>query len=87
MNYAVEQELILHNPIGDINCKQLQFKPVNHKNDVITIEERQKILEHLENDNSLSSLAIRFDFCMVLRIAEHQALKWTDIEGEHEALA
>lgn len=83
MNYAVEQELILHNPIGDINCKQLPFKPVNHKNDVITIEERQKILEHLENDNSLSSLAIRFDFCMVLRIAELQALKWTDIEGEY----
>lgn len=83
MNYAVEQNIIEHNPIIDIDCKQFSFMPVNHKNDVITIDERERILEHLKKDNSISSLAIQFDFYMVLRIAELQALKWTDIEDNY----
>lgn len=82
MNYAIEKELIIHNPIDDIDCKQFTFKPVNHSNEVITIDERNKILASLENDNSLASLAIRFDFYMVLRIGELLALKWSDIDGD-----
>lgn len=83
MNYAMEQDIISHNPIKDIDCKQFSYKPINRKNEVITIEERQKLLEYLENDYSICSLAIQFDFCMVLRIGELLALKWSDIEGEY----
>lgn len=83
MNYAMEQDIVSHNPIKDIDCKQFSYKPINRKNEVITIEERQKLLEYLEKDISICSLAIQFDFCMVLRIGELLALKWSDIEGEY----
>lgn len=82
MDYAMELEIISHNPILDINCKRFPFRPVNRKNDVITIDERNKILEHLESDMSIAALAIKFDFCLTLRIGELLALRWDDIEGD-----
>ena len=80
--YSVELGIIEHNLISDIDCRQFSFKPVNNNNDVITYDERILILKQLQNDDSLSSLAIQFDFYMVLRIAELQALKWSDIEND-----
>ncbi len=81
--YSVELGIIEHNLISDIDCRQFSFKPVNNNNDVITSNERDLILKQLQNDDSLSSLAIQFDFYMVLRIAELLALKWSDIENDY----
>ncbi len=80
--YAIEQEIVEHNPINDVNCKILPFKPVNSKNEVFTIEERKSLLVYLQEINDMYSLAIQLDFHLVLRIGELLALRWTDIEGD-----
>ncbi len=81
-SYAIEQGIVEHNPILDVNCKQFAFKPVNSKNDVFTIEERAHLLEHLKEQKDIYSLAIQLDFHLVLRIGELLALRWSDIEGD-----
>lgn len=81
--YAIEQEIISCNPIRDIDCRQFSFKPVNHSDDAFTVEEREQLLNYLKADNSIYSLAIQLDFCLVLRIAELLALRWSDIEGDN----
>lgn len=81
--YAIEQEIISCNPIRDIDCRQFSFKPVNHSDDAFTVEEREQLLKHLSGNNSIYSLAIQLDFCLVLRIGELLALRWSDIEGDN----
>ncbi len=83
MQYALEQEIVESNPIRDVNCRQFSFKPVNNESDVFSFEERKILLEYLKNNNEMYSLAIQFDFHMVLRIAELLALKWDDIRGDN----
>lgn len=82
-SYAIEQGIVQHNPINDVNCKQFPFKPVNVKNEVFTMEERLTLLSHLKDDTDMYSLAIQLDFHLVLRIGELLALRWTDIEGDY----
>lgn len=79
--YAIEEGIVAHNPIKDINSRQFTFKPVNNDDDVFTLDERKKLLAHLQNNDSIYSLAIQLDFQLVLRIGELLALRWTDIEN------
>lgn len=81
--YAIEQEIVSCNPIRDIDCKQFSFKPVNHSDGAFTTIERELLLNHLKDNDTIYSLAIQLDFCLVLRIGELLALKWTDIEGDN----
>jgi len=81
--YSIEQEIVEHNPIFEINCSQLPFKPVNNSNDVFTVDERNKLLNYLQDRNDIYSLAIQLDFHLLIRIGELLALKWTDIEGDY----
>lgn len=80
--YAIELEIIEHNYLRDINYKQFRYKAEN--NDILpfTEEERIKIINHLPDDD-LYSLAIKFDFHMILRIGELKGLKWSDIKGDY----
>lgn len=79
--YAIEEEIVIHNPIKDINCKQFTFKPVNNSNNVFTVEERKKLLNYLSTKDDIYSLAIQLDFQLVIRIGELLSLKWTDISN------
>lgn len=79
--YGIEDGIVAHNPVKDINSRQFTFKPVNNDDDVFTVENRKTILSHLENNNSIYSLAIQLDFQLVIRIGELLALRWTDIEN------
>ena len=79
--YAIENEIVEHNPIKDINIKQFPFKPVNNDDDVFTVEERKKLLAYLADKNDIYSLAIMLDFQLVTRIGELLSLRWRDIEG------
>lgn len=83
MRYAIEQEIIQINPIDNVDTKQFTFKPVNNSNDVFTISDRDKLLEHLKNNQNIYALAIRLDFHLVARIGELLALRWSDIEGDY----
>lgn len=77
---AVENEVINHNFLKDINFKQFVFKAEENSIKPYTEEERLRIINHLGND--FYSLAIKLDFHMVLRIGELKGLKWEDIKGD-----
>lgn len=77
--YAIEDGIVEHNPIKDINSKQFSFKPVNNDDDVFTVEERKKLLSYLANNDDMYSLAVQLDFQLVLRIGELLSLRWSDI--------
>lgn len=79
--YAIEEGIVSHNPVKDINSRQFTFKPVNNDDDVFTLEDRKKLLDYLKDDTSIYSLAIQLDFQLVIRIGELLALRWSDIEN------
>lgn len=82
-SYAIEEEIVSHNPIQDVDCRHLPFKPENHRNQAFSIEERDILLKHLQKQDNIYALAIQLDFCLVLRIGELLALRWEDIEGNN----
>ena len=79
--YAIENEIVEHNPMKDINIKQFPFKPVNNDDDVFNVAERKKLLAYLVDKNDIYSLAIMLDFQLVTRIGELLSLRWRDIKG------
>lgn len=81
MYLAVEEELIPHNPITDINFREFAYKAEDMNVFPYTEEERQKLLSSI-GDSDLIDLAIKLDFYLVLRIGELKTLKWSDIHGD-----
>lgn len=79
--YAIEDGIVEHNPIKDVNSKQFPFKPVNNDDDVFTVADRKKLLAHLASNDDMYSLAIQLDFQLVCRIGELLSLRWTDISN------
>lgn len=79
--YAIEHEIIEHNHLNDINYHQFTYKPESHHTFPYSEEERKRIMSLLK-DNDLYSLAIKLDFCMILRIGELKVLRWDDIKGD-----
>lgn len=77
---AVENEILDHNCLRDINFKQFAFKSEKNNVKPYTEEERLRIINHLGND--FYSLAIKLDFHLVLRIGELKGLRWDDISGD-----
>lgn len=77
---AVEQGILDHNCLRDINYRQFTYKAENSDVFPYTEEERLRIINHLNNDD-LYSLAIKFDFYMILRIGELKGLRWSDVKG------
>lgn len=84
--YAIEQELVERNPLNDINYSQFSYKPENDSDDIYTLEERAQILTFLSDDNDLLSLAIQLDFCLIARIGEIKALKWSDVDYKNKTI-
>lgn len=78
--FAIEKEIINHNPLLDINYQQFSFKSENTEVIPYTENERHLILSHLSNDN-LYDLAIQLDFQMTIRIGELKGLRFDDIHG------
>ncbi|MEY8356761.1 tyrosine-type recombinase/integrase [Lachnospiraceae bacterium 54-53] len=78
---AVENKIIDHNCLRDINYKQFTFKAEEKKITPYTEEERLRIINFLGDD--FYSLAIKLDFHLVLRIGELKGLKWEDIKGDY----
>ena len=79
-DYAIHQEIVSHNPLSEINYRGFTYR-VNKSNVTpYTKEERIAIINYLANDKmDIYSLAIQFDFCLLLRIGELKALKWNNI--------
>ena len=81
--YAVEEEIITHNPILDVDFKKFSYKPVERQTDnVFTKEEAQKLLACLQDVNEPYALAIQLSFNLFIRIGETKALRWENIDLE-----
>jgi len=84
--YAIEQEIVERNSLRDIDYKQFSYKPENAHTDIFTIAERELILDYLADKNDLLSLAIQLDFCLISRIGEIKALKWSDLNFKNKTI-
>ncbi len=84
-NYAVEQEVVEHNPVRDIDFKRLPYKPVpNKSNDVFTHEDATTLMTYLEPLDDPYALAIRLDFNLFIRVGELAGLKWENIDFKNQ---
>ncbi|WP_270816646.1 tyrosine-type recombinase/integrase [Hungatella effluvii] len=80
--YAIEKGVVEYNPLKEINYRQFQFKAINAKKEVFTLQERQLLLDYLEPVNDIFSLGVQLDFYLICRSAELRALRWSDIDGD-----
>jgi hypothetical protein len=71
--YAIENEIVEHNYLKDINYREFAYKPETHEKLPYSEEERRLMMNHLPDD--LYSLAIKMDFCMTIRIGELKVLR------------
>ena len=78
--YAIEKEILEHNPLLEINYRQFPYKAESNNVIPYSEEERIKIINYL--GNSLYDLAIKLSFYMPIRIGELKALKFSDINGD-----
>lgn len=83
MSYAIEEEIISHNPVSDVNFKQFTYKPVEIQSDnVFSQDDTFKLLNYLKYVTEPYSLAIQLSFYLFIRIGETKAIKWEDIDYE-----
>lgn len=82
MRRCVSNKIIPHNLLADVDKTIFhnRCKPVNSIKDNYSAEERQKILDYLQDKTDGYSLAIRFSFYLPLRFGETAAIKYSDIK-------
>lgn len=81
MSYAIEEEIILHNPVSDVNFKQFTYKPVEAQSDnVFSHEDTEKLLHYLKGIHEPYALAIQLSFYLFIRVGETKGLQWADID-------
>lgn len=87
MSYAIEEEIISHNPVSDVNFKQFTYKPVEEQSDnVFSHEDTQKLLNYLGCVFEPYSLAIQLSFYLFIRVGETKAIKWEDIDYKNRVV-
>lgn len=85
--YAIEEEIITHNPILDVDFNKFSYKPVENQSDnVFTKEDATKLLKYLRNVNEPYSLAIQLSFCLFIRIGETKAIRWDNVDLENRTI-
>lgn len=86
-SYAIEQEILEHNPVISINFKQFSYKVIENQTDnVFSKEEAIKLLTYLQDINEPYALAIRLSFNLFIRVGETKALRWQDIDYENRTI-
>ena len=84
MSYAIEEEIISHNPVSDVNFKQFTYKPVEEQSDnVFSRDDTHKLLNYLKCIIEPYSLAIQLSFYLFIRIGETKAIRWEDIDYDN----
>ena len=79
--YAIEEGIISHNPLNDINYQQFSFKSEDNEVMPYTEDERLQIINAL-SENDLYDLAIKLAFHLTIRIGELKGLRYDDIQGD-----
>lgn len=80
--YAAENEYIPVNFIPSIGTTELRFKEPNHRNKAFSVDEREKLLQHLRSlkpDGYI--LAIQLALYSTFRIGELRAIRYEDLKG------
>lgn len=87
-SYAVEEELIEHNPVGDVNFKSFTYKPVENQIDnVFSKDDAIKLLTYLGTiKDEPYALAISLSFYLFIRVGETKALRWEDIDYDKRTI-
>ena len=81
MYYAIEEDIITHNPVLDVNFKTFAYKPVANQNfNVYTQEDTIKLLTYLSDIDEPYALAIQLFFYLFIRIGELKAIRIEDID-------
>lgn len=88
MNYAIEEELIVYNPVREVNLKSFTVKPVeNQQNNVFSVDETTTLLTYLESiEDEPYALAIQLSFYLFIRIGETKAIRIEDIDLEEKTV-
>ena len=77
--YAIEKNIISHNPLSDINYQQFSFKSEDNEVIPYTENERIQIINSL-SENDIYDLAIKLSFYLTIRIGELKGLRFDDIQ-------
>lgn len=87
MNYAIEEEIIVYNPVREVNLKSFTYKPVeNQQDNVFSTKDMITLLTYLKDINEPYSLAIQLSFYLFIRIGETKAIRKTDIDLEERTV-
>ena len=87
-SWAIEEEILSHNPISDVNFKSFSYRPVEEQTDNVYSKHDAKILlKYLQgiNDDPYA-LAIQLAFNLFIRIGELKAIRWKDIDYENRTV-
>ena len=87
-SWAIEEEIIEHNPVSDVNFKTFPYKPVEDQNDnVFTEQDTITLLTFLQGiTDEPYALAIQLFFYLFIRIGEMKAIRWDDINWEQKTI-
>lgn len=87
-SWAIEEEIIEHNPVSDVNFKTFTYKPVEEQTDnVFSEQETITLLTYLQSvADEPYALAIQLFFYLFIRIGEIKAVRWSDIDWEEKTI-
>lgn len=80
--FAIDKEIIEHNPLNDINYNQFSYKVDNNEIIPFTERERLQVINYLVEDD-FYDLAIKLMFYFTIRIGELKGLRFDDIQGDY----
>lgn len=86
--WAIEEGIIKHNPLLEVNFKSFSYKPVEEQVDnVFTEQDAITLLTYLQEiENEPYALAIQLFFYLFIRIGEMKALRWEDINWTERSI-
>ena len=85
MGWAIEEEIITHNPVADVNFKNFVYKPVENPCDnVFSKSDTETLLNYLKDIQEPYALAIQLSFYLFIRIGETKAIQWQDVDFENK---
>ena len=87
-SWAIEEEIIEHNPVSDVNFKTFTYKPVEEQTDnVFTEQDTITLLTYLQGiSDEPYALAIQLFFYLFIRIGEMKAIRWDDINWDQKTI-
>ena len=85
-DYAIREEIVMHNPIHDIDFKEFRYYVPYNDEKVYKDEDRLTLLHHIKDIDDPYALAIRLMFQLTVRIGELKSFKWDDVNYEERTI-